>query len=97
VTQLAEEKMDLLMKEQDYQPLAFFPGYFKGSQKRLKIPDKECFAIFDIVTNVDYLLVSDDEFPILPDHLYLTYLTYIYNPLSVDPTPDRHAIHKLQR
>jgi hypothetical protein len=43
---------------------------------------------------VDYLLLSHDEFSILSDHLSLT---YIYNPLSADPTLARHVVHKLQR
>jgi hypothetical protein len=46
------------------------------------------------VTNVDYLLLSHDEFSILSDHLNLT---YIYNPLSSDPTLARHVVCKLQR
>jgi hypothetical protein len=43
---------------------------------------------------VEYLLLSHDEFSILSDHLNLT---YIYNPLSADPTLARHVAHKLQR
>jgi hypothetical protein len=43
---------------------------------------------------MDYILLSHDEFSILSDHLNLT---YIYNTLSVDPTPARHVLHKLQR
>jgi hypothetical protein len=46
------------------------------------------------VTKVDYLLLSHDEFSILYDHLNLT---YIYNPLSADPTLARHVVYKLQR
>jgi hypothetical protein len=38
-------------------------------------------------------LLRHDEFSILPDH---PNLTYIYNPLSVDPTLARHVVHKLQ-
>jgi hypothetical protein len=43
------------------------------------------------VTKVNYLLLSHDEFSILSDHLNLT---YIYNPLSADPTLARHVEHK---
>jgi hypothetical protein len=43
---------------------------------------------------MDYLLLSRDEFSILSDHLNLT---YIFNPLSADPTLARHVVHKLQR
>jgi hypothetical protein len=43
---------------------------------------------------VDYLLLSHDEFSILPDHLNVT---YIYNPLSADLTLARHVELKLQR
>jgi hypothetical protein len=46
------------------------------------------------VTKVDYLLLSHDEFSILSDHLNLT---YIYNPLSANPTLSRHVVHMLQR
>jgi hypothetical protein len=46
------------------------------------------------VTKVDYLTQSHEEFSILSDHLNLT---YIFNPLSADPTLARHVVHKLQR
>jgi hypothetical protein len=46
------------------------------------------------VNKVDYLFLSHDEFLILSDHLSLT---YIYNPLSSDPTLAGHVAHNLQR
>jgi hypothetical protein len=55
VTQIHEEQLDLAMKEQDHQPLAFLSGEFKGAQLRWTVPEKESFAIFDTVTKVDYL------------------------------------------
>jgi RNase H-like domain found in reverse transcriptase len=79
------------MEEQDHQPLAFLSSEFKGAQLRWTVPEKEGFAIVDTVTKVNYLLLSHDEFSILSD------LTYIYNPLSADPTLARHVVHKLQR
>jgi RNase H-like domain found in reverse transcriptase/Reverse transcriptase (RNA-dependent DNA polymerase) len=94
VTQIHEEQLDLLMEEQDHQPLVFLSGEFKGAQLRWTVPEKEGFAIVDTVTKVDYLLLSHDKFSILSDHLKLT---YICNPLSADPTPARHVVHKLQR
>jgi hypothetical protein len=94
VTQIHEEQLNLQMKDQDHQPLAFLSGELKGAQLRWTVPEKEGFAIVDTVTKVDYLLLSHDEFSILSDHLNLT---YIYNPLSADPTLARHVIHKLQR
>jgi hypothetical protein len=94
VTQIHEEQLDLPMEEQDHQPLAFLSGEFKSAQLRWTVPEKEGFAIVDTVTKVDYLLLSHDEFSILSDHLNLT---YIYNPLSADPTLPRHVVHKLQR
>jgi hypothetical protein len=72
----------------------FLSGEFKGAQLRWTVPEKEGFAIVDTVTNVDYLLLSHDKFSILSDRLNLT---YIYNPLSADPTLARHVVHKLQR
>jgi RNase H-like domain found in reverse transcriptase len=69
-------------------------GEFKGAQLRWTVPEKEGFAIVDTVTKVDYLLLSHDEFSIMSDDLNLT---YIYNPLSTDPTLARHFVHKLQR
>jgi RNase H-like domain found in reverse transcriptase/Reverse transcriptase (RNA-dependent DNA polymerase) len=92
VTQIHEEQLDLPMEEQDHQPLAFLTGEFKGAQLRWTVPEKEGFAIVDTVTKVDYLLLSHEEFSILSDHLNLT---YIYNPLSADPTLARHVVHKL--
>jgi RNase H-like domain found in reverse transcriptase len=94
VTQIDEEQLDLPMEEQDHQPLAFLSGEFKGAQLRCTVPEKEAFAIVDTVTKVDYLLLSHEEFSILSDHLNLT---YIYKPLSADPTLARHIVHKLQR
>jgi hypothetical protein len=52
------------------------------------------FVIVDTVTKVDYLLLSHYEFLILSDYLNLT---YIYNPLSADPTLARYVVHKLRR
>jgi RNase H-like domain found in reverse transcriptase len=92
--QIDEEQLELPMEEQDHQPLAFLSGEFKSEQLRWTVPEKEGFAIVDTVTKVDYLLLSHDEFSILSDHLNLT---YIYNPLSADPTLARHVVHKLQR
>jgi RNase H-like domain found in reverse transcriptase len=92
VIQIDEEQLDLPMEEQDHQPLEFLSGELKGAQLRCTVPEKEGFAIVDTVTKVDYLLPSHDS--ILSDHLNLT---YIYNPLSADPTLARHVLHKLQR
>jgi RNase H-like domain found in reverse transcriptase len=94
VTQIDEEQLDLSMEEQDHQPLSILSGDFKGAQLRWTVPEKEGFAIVDTVTKVDYLLLSHDEFSILSDHRNLT---YIYNPLSDDPSLVRHVVHKLQR
>jgi RNase H-like domain found in reverse transcriptase len=66
----------------------------KGAQLRWKVPEKEGFAIVDTVTKMDCLLLSHDQFSILSDHLNLT---YIYNPLSADPSLARHIVQKLQR
>jgi hypothetical protein len=94
VTQIDEEQLDLPMEEQDHQTLAFLSGEFNGAQLRWKVPEKYGFYIVDILIKVNYLLLSHDEFSILPDH---PNLTYIYNPLSADLTPARHVVHKLQR
>jgi RNase H-like domain found in reverse transcriptase len=58
VTQIDEEQLDLPLEEQDHQILAFLSGDFKGAQIRRTVPEKECFAIVDTVTKVDYLLLS---------------------------------------
>jgi RNase H-like domain found in reverse transcriptase len=94
VTQIEEEQLYPPMEEQDHQPLAFLSGEFKGVQLRWTAPEKECFAIVDTVTKVNYLLLSDDELSILSYHLNLK---YIYNPLSADLILARHVVHKLQR
>jgi RNase H-like domain found in reverse transcriptase len=39
VTQIDEEKLDLLMYEQDHQPLTFLSGEFKGAQQRWTVPE----------------------------------------------------------
>jgi RNase H-like domain found in reverse transcriptase len=94
LAQIDEMQMYLSVEEQDRQPLAFLSGEFKCAQLRWTVPEKEGFAIVDTVTKVDYPFLSHDEFSILLDHHNLT---YIYNPLSVDPTLARHVVHKLQR
>jgi hypothetical protein len=58
------------------------------------VPEKEGLAIVDTVTKVDYQLISLDEFSIMSDHLNLT---YIYNPLSAEPTLARHVVRELKR
>jgi RNase H-like domain found in reverse transcriptase len=93
ITQIHEDQLDFPVEEQYHQPLAFLSGEFQGAQLRRTVPEKEGFAIVDTVTNVDYLLLSHDEFSILSDHLNLT---YIFSPLSADPTLARHVVHKLQ-
>jgi hypothetical protein len=93
-TQIHKEQLDLPLEEQYHQPLAFFSGEFKGAQQRWTVPEKEGFAIVDIVTKVHHLSLSHDEFSILSNHLNLT---YIYNPLSADPTLARHVVHKPKR
>jgi RNase H-like domain found in reverse transcriptase len=88
------EQLDLPMEEQDHQPLAFLSGEFKGAQQRWTLPEKKGFALVNTVTKVDNLLLGHDKFSILSDHLNLT---YIYSPLSADPTFACHVVHKLQR
>jgi RNase H-like domain found in reverse transcriptase len=55
VTQIDEEQLDLPMEEQYHQPLSFLSGEFKGAQLRWTVPEKECIAIVNTVTKVDYL------------------------------------------
>jgi hypothetical protein len=69
-------------------------GEFKGAQIRWTVHQKKSFAIVDTVTKADYLLLSHDEFSILLDRLYLT---YIHNPLSADPALACHAAQKLHQ
>jgi hypothetical protein len=94
MTQIHKNQLTLLTAQEDHQSLAFLSGEFKGAQQRLTVPEKQSFSIVDKVTMVNYLLLSHDEFSILSHHLILT---YIYNPLSANPTIARHAVHKLQR
>jgi RNase H-like domain found in reverse transcriptase len=88
VTQMNEEQLDLLIEEQDHQPLAFLSGEVKGAQLRWTVPEKEDFAIVDTVTKMDYLLLNHAEISILSDHLNLT---FIYNRLSVGLTLARNS------
>jgi RNase H-like domain found in reverse transcriptase len=77
------------MEEQDHLPLAFLSGEFKDALQRWTVKGKQGFAIVDTVNKVDHLLLSHEEFSILSDHLNLT---YIFNPLSADPTIARHVV-----
>jgi RNase H-like domain found in reverse transcriptase len=45
VTQIHKEQLDIPMKEQDHQHLAFLSGELKGEQLRWTVPEKEGFAI----------------------------------------------------
>jgi RNase H-like domain found in reverse transcriptase len=69
-------------------------GEFSGAQLRWTVPEKEGFAVVDVVTKMDYILLIPSEFSILSDHLNLI---YVYIPLSVDPALARQVVHKLQR
>jgi RNase H-like domain found in reverse transcriptase len=93
VTQIAEEHQDILIGRARTSTSSVFVMRVQR-QQRWTVPEKVCFTIFDTVATMDYLLVSHDKFSILSDHLYLT---YIYNPLSADPTLARNDLHKLQR
>jgi hypothetical protein len=48
------------MEEQNYQPLAFLSGEFKGAQLKWIVTEKEGFAIVNTVTKCNYLLLSHD-------------------------------------
>jgi hypothetical protein len=94
VKHIHEEQLYLPVYEQGHQPLRLLSCELQGAQQRWTVPEKEGFAIVYTVSNVDYLLLSHDEFSILSDHLNLT---YIENPLSADPTRAGHVVQKLQR
>jgi hypothetical protein len=41
VTQIDDKLLDILMEEQDHQPVVFLSGDFKGAQQRWTVPEKE--------------------------------------------------------
>jgi hypothetical protein len=95
VTQIDEEQLYLLIEEQDHQPLAFLSGDFKGTQQRWTVSENSGRFRHRRHSNQGELpSLCHDEFSILSNHLNLT---YIYNPLSKDPTLARHVVHKPQR
>jgi RNase H-like domain found in reverse transcriptase len=94
ITQVPEHHLDLPVHDQQHQPRAFTFGRFRGSQKRLTIPEKEAFAVIETVTKNSYLLLSAEKFSILSDHFNLKYM---YVSLSLDPSLARHTVSKIQR
>lgn len=94
VTQVPPSQLNLPVKDQQHEPLGFSSGAFKGSQLRWGTPEKEGFAVVQVVRTFDYILLQAPQFRIFTDHLNLK---YIYNPHSVDSSLARHVVHKLQR
>jgi RNase H-like domain found in reverse transcriptase/Reverse transcriptase (RNA-dependent DNA polymerase) len=92
ITQVTEHHLDLLVHDQQHQPLAFTSGKFRGSQERWTIPEKEAFAVIATVTKHSYLLLAAEQFSILSDHFNLKYM---YGPLSLDPSVATHTVSKI--
>jgi RNase H-like domain found in reverse transcriptase len=58
INQVPEHHLDLLVHDQQHQPLAFTSGRFRGSQERWTIPEKEAFAVIGTVTKHSYILLA---------------------------------------
>jgi hypothetical protein len=101
ITQVSEYHLDLLVHDQQHQPLAFTSGRIGGSQERWTIPEKEAFAVIETVTKHSYLLLAAEQFSIHPEQFSILSnhfnLKYIYAPLSLDPSLARHTVSKIQR
>jgi len=94
LTQIPQSDVDLPFEEQRHDPLSFLSGSFKGSRCRWSTPEKEAFAIVESVTRLDYLVLRPGGFLMFTDHKNLTFL---YNPVTVQPQMPRHVLTKVQR
>jgi RNase H-like domain found in reverse transcriptase len=94
ITQIEKADLELSVDHQRHEPLAFCSGAFKGAQQRWGTPEKEGFALIQVVVTFDYLLLRADQFHLFTGHRNLV---YIFNPLSIDQSLARHTVAKLHR
>jgi RNase H-like domain found in reverse transcriptase len=63
ITQIEKADLELSVDHQRHEPSAFCSGAFKGAQQRWGTPEKEGFALIQVVVTIDYLLLRADQFP----------------------------------
>jgi RNase H-like domain found in reverse transcriptase len=56
ITQTDKADLELPVDQQRHEPLAFCLGAFKGAQQRWGTPEREGFALIQVVVTVDYLI-----------------------------------------
>ena len=56
VTQISPEAEDLVLEDQDHEPLMVLSGSFSGAASRWAIVEKEAFVIVEAFNRTDYLL-----------------------------------------
>jgi hypothetical protein len=91
ITQVPEHHLDLPVHDQQHQPLAFTSG--RGSQECWTMPEKEAFAVFEMMTKQSFLLLASEKFFTLSDHFNLKHM---YAPLSLNSSLARKTVSKIQ-
>lgn len=93
LTQMPSPDMDLPFEEQRHMPMAFISGSFNGSPSRWSAPEKEGFAIVELVQKLDYLLLRPQGFCLYTDH---NNLVLILNPHLEFPPLAKHMVTKIE-
>ena len=94
VTQTNADDLDVDLRDQRHEPLAFFGAAFKGSKERWKTYEKEAYAIYEVFKKMDYTSLAEDDIHLYTDHRNLL---FVFNPLALNPTLGRHIVNKVQR
>ena len=94
LTQIPPEDKDLPCTDQRHQPLSFPSGSFRKSAASWSTPEKEGYAIVAAATRLDYMLLQLSGFWLFTDHKTLT---FIFNPVAVNPNMAKHVASKIER
>lgn len=74
VFQIRGYKENLLLSEQNCEPIYFLSGLFKDAQLNWSIIEKEGYPIIEATKRLDYLLLRQKGFKIFTDHRNLIYI-----------------------
>ena len=93
LTQVPKEQLNMQVKKQEHEPLAFISGAFKGHSEHWSMPEKEAFAIVESMKKLDHITAAHVT------HLYTDHsnLTYIFDPYGSNTGISKHTAHKLLR
>ena len=94
LTQIPAADLDLPCVGQRPASLSFLSGSFRKSTFSRCTPEREAFAIFEVVARLDYILNRPSGFWLFTDHKNLTFL---FNPLATFRTISKNVLTKIDR